>query len=571
MGERLRSVTIVGGGTAGWLTALLLATHCRSGKGGKPGPRDLQITLIESPSVKTIGVGEATVPSMPILLRQTGVSERDFFKRCNASFKLGVLFDNWNVDRNGKPIAFINSFNEGRSIRGIDSAYYYLKYGIGGGPFSDVVTAALDLARVCKGPHPLGARSEEQNPGFAYHLDAGLFAELLRDICVARGIDHVRDDVVDVEKDARGYIAALQLKERGRQPVELVVDCTGFRGMLINKALDEPFVDYSKYLANDRAAAIQVPHPNPDKFEPLTRSTALGAGWVWRVPLYNRVGTGYVFSSAHRSDQEDCDELLAHLRATGQTPPEGAEPRIIPIRVGRTRNPWVKNCVAIGLSGGFIEPLESTAIFMIEMSVRWLMAYFPDRDFAEPLRARYNKTANQLYDEVRDFISLHYALNNRNDSQYWIDAREELETPDSLAENLELWKHSLPTRNDMASQRLFGHRIFHAVLLGKQVYETGFAPPPVNPATLREDIWRDYVKRARASFEQVAQTMPDLKTLLTDLRGELDPAARKAGTAQAAAKPAAPKPAAPRFAPATVPLPGQAAPLKPSITMKKRG
>jgi tryptophan halogenase len=267
--------------------------------------------------VKTVGVGEATVPAMPILLRQAGVNERDFFKRCNASFKLGVWFDNWNVDRNGKPVAYINSFNEGRVVRGVESAYYYLKYGIGGGPFSDVVTAAVDLARACKGPHPLGAKSEEQNPGFAYHLDAGLFAELLRDICVARGIDHIRDDVVDVEKDERGHIAALQLKERGRQPVELVVDCTGFRGMLINKALGEPFVDYSKYLANDRAAAIQVPHPNPDKFEPLTRSTALSSGWVWRVPLYNRVGTGYVFIS--RPPRAGPPECVSTRRARPNT------------------------------------------------------------------------------------------------------------------------------------------------------------------------------------------------------------------------------------------------------------
>lgn len=562
MGQPIKNITIVGGGTAGWLTALLLATFCRSGKGGRAGPQDFHVTLIESPNVKSVGVGEATVPSMPILLRQTGVSERDFFKRCNASFKLGVLFDNWNLDRNGKPIAYINSFNEGRIIRGVESAYYYLKYGAGGGPFSDVVTAALDLARGCKGPHPLGAKTEEQNPGFAYHLDAGLFADLLRDICVARGIDHVRDDVVDVEKDERGFIAALQLKERGRLPVELVVDCTGFRGMLINKALDEPFVDYSKYLANDRAAAIQIPHPNPDKIEPLTRSTALGAGWVWRVPLYNRVGTGYVFSSAHRSDEEACDELLAHLRATGQPPAEGTEPRIIPIRVGRTRNAWVKNCVAIGLSSGFIEPLESTAIFMIEKSVRWLLTYFPDSDFAEPQRARYNKVSNRLYDEVRDFICLHYALNNRTDSPYWIDAREGLEVPDSLAENLELWKHTLPTRHDLDSRLLFGHRIYHAVLLGKQVYETGFAPPPVSAATLHPDTWRDYVKQFRRGVAQAAQVLPDLKTLLATLRGELDPATL-------------PGAAGPRIPPApglrgTVPLPGQAAPLKPQISIKPK-
>ncbi|MEO3428781.1 tryptophan halogenase family protein [Pelagibius sp. CAU 1746] len=562
MGQPIKTITIVGGGTAGWMTALLLATYCRS-RDGKDAGRDLQVTLIESPSVKTVGVGEATVPSMPMLLRNTGIDERDFFQRCNASFKLGVLFDNWNADKNGKRVAYINSFNEGRMIGGVEAAYYYLKYGAGGGPFSDVVTAALDLARVFKGPRPIGAKAEEQNPGFAYHLDAGLFAELLRDICTARGVAHLRDDVVDVEQDDRGFIAALRLKERGRLPVELVVDCTGFRGMLINKALEEPFVDYSKYLANDRAAAIQIPHPDPGKIEPLTRSTALGAGWVWRVPLYNRVGTGYVFSSAHRSDDEACAELLAHLHASGQPPAEGAEPRIIPIRVGRTRNPWVKNCVAIGLSSGFIEPLESTAIFMIELSVRWLLAYFPDLDFAATLRDRYNRISNQLYDEVRDFISLHYVLNNRSDSQYWIDAREALETPDSLAANLELWKHTLPTRNDLESTRLFGHRTYHAVLLGKRVYETGYAPPPESARTLNRKLWRDYVKQVRGGFNQAARVLPDHKTLLTSIRGELDPGALPGG--------AAPRiPAAPGLR-GTVPLPGQTPPLAPQISMKRKG
>ncbi len=567
MAERIQQITIVGGGTAGWLTALLLTTFFRN---QEKAPEARKITLIESPNVKTVGVGEATVPSMPRLLRQTGVDEKEFFKRCNASFKLGVLFDNWNRDRRGKPIAYVNSFNEGPIIGGIEAAYYYLRYGIGGGPFSDVITPALDLARVFKGPRPIGARAEDQDPGFAYHLDAGLFAELLRDICIARGVDHIRDDVVDVEQDERGFITALKMKERGRLPVELVIDCTGFRGMLINGCLGEPFVDYSKYLANNRAAAIQIPHPDPEKIEPLTRSTALGAGWAWRVPLYNRVGTGYVFSSAHRSDEEACDELLAHLRATGQPPAEGSEPRIIPIRVGRTRNPWVKNCVAIGLSGGFIEPLESTAIFMIEMSVRWLLAYFPDRDCAEPLRARYNATANQLYDEVRDFICMHYALNNRSDSPYWVDARETLELPDTLAANLKLWKHTLPSRNDMQSRRLFSHRTYHAVLLGKQVYDTGFASPPVSAAALRRDLWRDHVKRMRQLIEQMTRVMPDQKTLLSAIRGELDPAALAAAGPKTPAPPRGPVVPQSNLPGATVPLPGQAAPLKPQIVLKQR-
>ena len=555
MGERIRQVTIVGGGTAGWMTALLLGSYWKS---QAKDADTRKITLIESPNVSTVGVGEATVPAMPRLLKQSGISEQAFFKHCNASFKLGVLFGNWNTDKNGKPIDFINSFNEGPLIGGVDTAQHFLRYGAGGHDFSDVITPALELGRACKGPRPLNAKPYDQGVGFAYHLDAGLFADMLRDICVARGVEHVRDNVVDIETDERGFIAALTLEEQARHPVELVIDCTGFRGVLINGALGEPFVDYSKYLANDRAAAVQIPHPDPETIEPLTRSTALGAGWSWRVPLYNRIGTGYVFSSAHRSDDEACAELVAHLGKSGKD----ATPRIIPMRVGRTRRPWVKNCVAIGLSGGFVEPLESTAIYMIEMSVRSLLAYFPDKDFAEPLSARYNKVATQLYDEVRDFICLHYALGNRTDSPYWIDAREALTVPDSLAENLELWKHALPTRNDLASAHLFSHRVYQAVLLGKKVYETGYAAPPLCGLALRRDPWRQYVAQVRKGIDQTVKAMPDHKTLLSVLRGDV----------AAPPMPAPPKqsrPAGPAVPQATVSLPGQAAPMTPVIVTKR--
>ncbi|MEQ8353990.1 MAG: tryptophan 7-halogenase [Kiloniellaceae bacterium] len=571
MGERIEQVTIVGGGTAGWMTALLLGTYW---KAPAEDPESRRITLIESPSVATVGVGEATVPAMPRLLKLAGISERDFFKRCNASFKLGVLFDNWNRDRHGKRVAYINSFNEGPLLGGIDAAHHFLRFGAGGRDFSDVITPALDLGRAAKGPRALGAPEYDEGVGFAYHLDAALFAGLLRDICIGRGVEHLRDDVVDIEKDERGFIAALTLKQRARLPVELVIDCTGFRGVLINQALGEPFVDYSNYLANDRAAAIQIPHPDPKRLEPLTRSTALSSGWVWRVPLYNRVGTGYVFSSAHRGDDEACDELLAHLRATGNDPGKDAQPRVIPMRVGRTRNPWVKNCIAIGLSGGFVEPLESTAIYMIEMSLRWLMAYFPDRDFAPPLCARYNKISTQLYDEVRDFICLHYALGNRTDSQYWIDAREGLDVPDSLAANLALWRHALPTRHDLASASLFSHRVYQAVLLGKKVHETGYADgPPACGVALDRDRWRRYVAQVRQGIEQTVKALPDHKTLLTQLRGEAPAAAAPAAApaaarAQSAAK--APAGKAPAGQPATVALPGQGAVLKPQISFKQK-
>lgn len=516
MGNPITNVTIVGGGTAGWLTALIL--HNSLNKKAREGQAP-KITLIESPNVPTVGVGEATVPGMPRTLRTAGVSEQQFFKTCNSSFKLGVLFANWNHDKDGKPIDFVNPFNNAQPIAGIDPGYFFNEFGAGDLVYSQTFSPAFDLGSACKGPRPLGAKPFENAVGTAYHLDAGKFAAMLQEICTARGVHHMRENVVNVEQDERGYVTALQLEESGRHDVGLVIDCTGFRGVIINEVLKEPFISYSRYLANDRAMAVQIPHPNPDKIPSLTRAYALGAGWVWRVPLYNRIGTGYVYSSAHRTDEEARDEFVAHLGDTWN----GVEPRVIPMRVGRGRNAWVKNVISVGLSGGFIEPLESTAIHMIDTAVRWLTTYFPDDDFADPLRDRYNKLIGQLYDEIRDFICLHYALGNRTDDQYWIDARTELEVPDSLATNLELWRHVLPGPYDLDFDSFFSIGTYHAVIMGKRVYETDYAAPAMRRRMgLNPEPWARYLHAARSNFSKLHQNMADHKTLLKELRGELE-------------------------------------------------
>ncbi|WP_071672782.1 tryptophan halogenase family protein [Nioella nitratireducens] len=515
MGDPIKNITIVGGGTAGWMAALILQSYfgTRAAQGqGKT------VTLIESPNVPTVGVGEATVPGMPRTLRMGGVSEPEFFKTCNASFKLGVLFSNWNVDKAGHPIEFVNPFARAHPIHGVDLGYYFLQHGAGNLDFTQVYSPAVDLGRACKGPRALGEKPYSMSIGHAYHLDAGKFSGLMQRLCTEKGVVHVRDDVVHVEQDENGYVTALQLKRGGRHETELVIDCTGFKGVIINEVLKEPFISYSKYLANDRAMAVQIPHPDPDKIPSLTRSYALGAGWVWRVPLFNRIGTGYVYSTAHRTDEEARDEFVAHLGDTWN----GVEPRVIPMRVGRNRNAWVKNVVAIGLSGGFIEPLESTAIHMIDMGVRWLISYFPDSDFPAPLRDRYNKITGNLYDEVRDFICLHYALNNRTDSQYWIDAREELEVPDSLAANLDLWRYTLPQPYDLAFDSLFDYGVYQAVMLGKRVYDTDYASPHLlRNMTLPSDIWGQYLTKMRGGVANAMNHVADHRTLLLELRGEL--------------------------------------------------
>ena len=498
MSEPITEITIVGGGTAGWLSAMLLQTMVQDPK--KPG-RPIDITLIESPNVATVGVGEATVPGMPRSLRQAGLSEKDFFKRCNASFKLGVMFNGWNEDPKGNRVNFMNPFHPIPTIAGTETGYFMLRYGAGGRDFVQTYSPSVDLFRAFKGPRALGAKPYEGTAGFAYHLDAGAFAGMMRDICVKRGVRHIREDVVRVEQDERGYISALELAESGRREVQLVLDCTGFKGVIINEVLKTPFISYSKHLANDRALAVQIPHKTPEKIHSATQSTALGAGWVWRVPLFHRIGTGYVFSSAHRTDEEAKAEFLAHLGDEAQ----GAEPRVIPMRIGRTEQTWVKNCVAVGLSSGFIEPLESTAIHTIDMTVRWLANYFPRRDFAAPLRDRFNKLATSLYDEILDFIVLHYALGNRTDDPYWIDARS-MELPDSLAANLELWRHNLPSHYDIAFDSFFNSGIYQTVLLGKRVYETGFGDlSRVGSMHLPRKAWTEILANSKRNIANLVK------------------------------------------------------------------
>jgi tryptophan halogenase len=513
--RRISRVTIVGGGTAGWMAATLLSRiHRRSD--GSPG---LSVSVVESPTIAAVGVGEATVPAMPRTLQQLGIREQDFFQRCNASFKLCVRFRNWNVDDGGRPVEYLNIFEDDPLIAGHDLGAYFNRFdpararSDAGMAFTRSFSAAPRLVAECRGPRQIGAEEFSAATNYAYHLDAVAFADLLRETAVANGVEHIADDLVDVELDERGFVAALHLERGGRHAVELVIDCTGFRSLVLQKALGEPFESYSDYLMNDRALALQIPHRDVQQLPPCTGSTALGAGWVWNVPLYNRIGTGYVFSSKFRSDDQAIEEFLAHLGPVA----DGMEPRVIPIRLGHSRRSWVKNCVAMGLSSGFIEPLESTAIFSIEMAIRWLYSYFPDLDFNPALADRYNSLINGFYDELRDFIALHFHLNNRTDSDYWITAREDMPIPDSLGENLAVWQNNLPRPYDLTSDQLFSHGVYTLVLIAKGFYRDRIIAPNLD---LEEATWNDFLRQSQEPLNALADHMPNHYDLVTSIRGD---------------------------------------------------
>ncbi len=514
MDNQINEVTIVGGGTAGWLAAAFLVRFMNLRNKQNP----VIITLIESPNVPTIGVGEATVPTMPGLLRSLGISEKEFFIRCNASFKLGVRFSNWNHDRQGRGTSFIHPFDGiSTQLGGQNPAYHFHKFG--GPPGRDniddclAVSGAAIAAKV--GPKLLTHGDYESQLNYAYHLDAGKFAEFLREISIGRGVNHVLDDVEEIEQDERGYISALKLQRQGRHPVELVIDCTGFKGVIINQVLGVPFRDYSKYLLNNRAMAVQIPHRDVSKIEPCTNSTALGAGWVWRVPLYNRIGTGYVFSSNFRSDDEARDEFLAHLGEDGKK----AEPRVIPVRIGRMERAWEKNCIAIGLSAGFIEPLESTAIYMIENFVKLLLINFPDKSFPPILSQRFNEKTEKMMQSIRDFIILHYCTNNREDSEYWRVAREEMELPESVENLLEEYRHTLPVNTDFDGVYLFNYFSYNTILFSKGYL--GGIRYPAERFIVRED-WDQRIADFLKYEQKKLAGLPNHYQLLRKIRGEDD-------------------------------------------------
>jgi hypothetical protein len=469
MGQPLRSITIVGGGTAGWLAATFLNRFCKS----KDAKHNLEITLIESPTIPIVGVGEASLPGMVLLLNQLGVSESEFFKLTDATFKVAAHFIDWNRDDKGRPIDFLNVLNAPSAIDGRQLADYFVTFHPAraapeaGLAYVRAFSPVVEIVRGNLAPRRPGAPEFSGEIGYTYHFDATKLAAFLKDFATSRGVKHILDDVDSVNLDERGFVQSLTLRRQGEHAIDLVIDCTGFRGSILQQALGEPFEPYGDYLLNDRAAVVQIPHKDPSTIAPTTRATGLSAGWNFQIPLRTRVGTGYVFSSQFISDEKAIEELLA----VHGDQAKGCEPRVIRMRTGRVRNAWVKNCVALGLASGFIEPLEATAIFMSDLGTRWLQHYLPTQDFEPELAAAYNRQARRLFDEVRDFVQAHYHLNNRQDTEYWRAARDGVKLSERLQENLKVWRQTTPLALDLDSAFLFGSEVYTLLLIAKGFYK----------------------------------------------------------------------------------------------------
>ncbi len=415
----VKRVVIAGGGTAGWTAAAALAQQL--------GPL-LDITLVESEEIGTVGVGESTIPTIRTFNVLLGLDEREFMRETQASFKLGIAFENW--ARLGD--RYVHAFGEiGKStwMGGFHNMWLMAKAAGFGGELGDYCFEyqAAEAGRF--------ALSDAVPINYSFHLDASLYARFLRSKFEPKGVKRIEGRIARVEQDPEsGNVTALALESGQRVEGDLFIDCTGFRGLLIEQTLKAGYEDWRHWLPTDSALAVQT--GSTERILPYTRAIARTAGWQWRIPLQSRVGNGLVFCSAHQTEEQARTELLANL--------EGAplfDPRLIRYVTGRRRKSWDKNVIALGLSSGFVEPLESTSIHLIQVGVTRLIKMFPFSGDFEALSSRYNEQARVEFERVRDFIILHYKLTERDETSFWRACRD-MEIPDSLAERIELFRES---------------------------------------------------------------------------------------------------------------------------------
>ena len=423
----IKKLIIVGGGTAGWMTAASLAEHFKQ--------TGLSIVLVESSAIGTVGVGEATIPSIRRFYNRLGLSDAQVMRATQATSKLAIRFDGWNAPAG----SFYHPFGlYGQEVKQIAFHHYWLKLHRSGhsadiADYSLAVTLAKN-GRVTtpssKPPSPLSIFD------WALHFDASLFATLMKTVASANGVECIdaRIDAVNT-RDSDGFIESLVLDDGRLLEGELFIDCSGFRGVLIEQALHTGYESWCDWLFCDRAIAMQSQLDDPDAdLPPYTRSIAQRAGWQWKIPLQHRQGNGYVFAGEYISDDEAITTLLANVKGKPLT-----EPRVIPFMPGRRRLAWNKNCIAIGLAAGFLEPLESTSIALIETGIEKIKWLFPTTDFSQGIIDEFNAMTAQEYERVRDFIILHYKLNGREGEPFWDKCRA-MAVPDSLAHKMRLFR-----------------------------------------------------------------------------------------------------------------------------------
>ncbi|MDE2163396.1 MAG: tryptophan 7-halogenase [Alphaproteobacteria bacterium] len=435
MVQPIQNIVIVGGGTAGWLTAgVIAARHKGRMKAG------FSVTLVESPNIKIIGVGEGTWPTIRTTLRKMDVSETDFFRHCDGAFKQGGKFVGWTTgapnDSYYHPLMLPQGFTE------VNLAPHWLSNS-NGRTFCDAVCPQGLLCDDGLAPKLITTPEYQAVANYSYHLDAGKFAPFLQKHCTEKlGVRHVLADVLTVNQAESGDIRSVVTRQAGEIAGDLWIDCTGFASLLLGKTLGVEFKSCSDVLFCDNALTVQVPFDRPDAaMESQTVATAQAAGWIWDIALPTRRGIGHVYSSRHMSDDAAMDVLAQYVGPKIKD----LNVRKIPIRGGHRNTFWKNNCVAVGLAAGFLEPLESSAIVLAELSAKLIAEQMPaNREVMDLIAARFNDVTHYRWGRIIDFLKLHYCLTKRVDSQFWIDNADPATIPDRLKDLLQLWKYHSP-------------------------------------------------------------------------------------------------------------------------------
>ena len=505
--DAIRRVVIVGGGTAGWMAAAGIARVM----GDLPG---FTIELVESKEIGTIGVGEATIPQITLFNALLGIDEAEFVRETRATYKLGIEFVDWARigSRYVHPFGFY-----GIDMKGVQFHHHWLK---GRALGDDAPLDAYSLAAVAglRGrfahPRPDQTNSPLSKIGYAFQFDAALYARYLRRLSEGWGVKRTEGRIVDVERDGEtGHVAAVVLQSGTRVEGDLFIDCSGFRGLLIEDVMHAGYEDWTRWLPCDRALA--VPCELGGDSQPLTRATARGAGWQWRIPLQHRVGNGYVYSSAHISDDEAAATLLANLDGAPL-----AEPRPLRFVAGHRKRAWVGNVVALGLAGGFLEPLESTSIHLVQSGLARLMTLFPTRNFDAVEIDRFNAESAKEYVDIRDFLILHYKATERDDTPFW-DYCRTLEPPAGLADKLAMFRRN--GRIFRAENELFTETSWLAVMAGQGVEPDGYHPAA---DLLPEAETLARLRHIRAVIGETADAMPRQHDYLRRIGCDLMPLRR---------------------------------------------
>jgi tryptophan halogenase len=510
MHKPIKKIVIVGGGSAGWLTAgVIAAEHSVDPEAG------IEVILIESADVPPIGVGEGTWPTMRSTLKTMGISETDFLLECDASFKQGTKFSNWQTnthDHYYHPFTLPHGFND----TNLAPFWQPFRDKIS---FADAVCVQSHLGEQGCAPKQISTAEYDFNANYGYHLDAGKFGVFLRKHCVNKlEVKHIVDHVTHVNAAENGDIASITTQQHGDISGDLFIDCTGTSSLLLAKHYAIPFVSKKHILFNDSALAVHVPYQSPDSpIASFTCSTAQTAGWVWDIALPSRRGVGYTYSSAHITDDKAEQSLRDYITPImGKSAAQSTNIRKIAFNPGHREKFWHKNCVAIGLSAGFIEPLEASALALIELSAKMISEQLPaSRQTMDIVAKQFNSKFLQRWDNIVDFLKLHYVLSKREDSDYWSDNRDVTKLPNSLQEQLILWKTQSPYNYDGAeAEKMFPPASFQYILYGM-----GFITDParkrrVDLSKKADTLFNENIKHTR----QLLAALPTNRELINKIK-----------------------------------------------------